>query len=135
VIRTFLDSGVLIAAFRSRNTVSTPALTLLDDPERVFVTTDYVRLEVLPKPLYFRRETEAEFYEAFFAAAEFVEVSQALVSAAFEEARQAGLAAMDALHVAAAKRASVDEFITVERPTRPVFRVAGLTVRTLESVG
>jgi hypothetical protein len=42
---------------------------------------------------------------------------------------------MDALHVAAAKRASVDEFITVERPTRPVFRVAGLTMRTLESVG
>ena len=135
MIRTFLDSGVLIAAFRNRNTVSTSALTLLDDPERVFVTTDYVRLEVLPKPLYFRRETEAELYEAFFAAAEFVEVSQALVSAAFEEARQAGLAAMDALHVAAAKRASVDEFITVERPTRPVFRVAGLTVRTLESVG
>jgi hypothetical protein len=33
------------------------------------------------------------------------------------------------------KGASVDEFITVERPTRPVFRVAGLTVRTLESVG
>jgi predicted nucleic acid-binding protein len=94
-----------------------------------------VRLEVLPKPLYFRRETEAELYEAFFAAAELVEVSQVLVSAAFEEARQAGLAAMDALHVAAAKRASVDEFITVERPTRPVFRVAGLTVRTLESVG
>jgi predicted nucleic acid-binding protein len=135
VIRTFLDSGVLIAAFQSRNTVSTPVLTLLDDPERVFVTTDYVRLEVLPKLLYFRRETEAEFYEAFFAAAELVEVSQVLVSAAFEEARQAGLAAMDALHVAAAKRASVDEFITVERPTRPVFRVAGLTMRTLESVG
>ena len=135
MIRTFLDSGVLIAAFRSRNTVSTPALTLLDDPERVFVTTDYVRLEVLPKPPYFRRETEAEFYEAFFAAAELVEVSQALVAAAFEEARQVGLAAMDALHVATAKGARVDEFITVERPTRPVFRVAGLTVRTLESVG
>jgi len=135
VIRTFLDSGVLIAAFRSRNTVSIPVLTLLDDPERVFVTTDYVRLEVLPKLLYFRRETEAEFYAAFFAAAELVEVSQALVSAAFEEARQAGLAAMDALHVAAAKGARVDEFITVERPTKPVFRVAGLTVRTLESAG
>ena len=135
MIRTFLDAGVLIAAFRSRNTVSTPALTLLDDPGRVFVTSDYVRLEVLPKPLYFRRHTEAEFYEAFFAAAEFVEASPTLVSAAFEEARRAGLGAVDALHVAAAKRASVEEFITVERPTRPVFRIAGLTVRTLESVG
>jgi predicted nucleic acid-binding protein len=135
VIRTFLDAGVLIAAFRSRNAASTPALTLLDDPERVFVTTDYVRLEVLPKPFYFRRETEVEFYEAFFAPAEFVEVSQALVSTAIEEARQAGLAAIDALHVAAAKRAGVEEFITVERPTKPMFRVAGLTVRMLESVG
>jgi predicted nucleic acid-binding protein len=135
VIRTFLDAGVLIVAFRSRNAASTPALTLLDDPERVFVTTDYVRLEVLPKPLYFRRETEAEFYEAFFAAAEFVEVSQDLASAALEEARHAGLAAMDALHIAAAKRASVDEFVTVERPAKPVFRVAGLTVRALESAG
>ena len=48
MIRTFLDAGVLIAAFRSRNATSTPVLTLLDDPERVFVTTDYVRLEVLP---------------------------------------------------------------------------------------
>ena len=135
MIRTFLDAGVLIAAFRSRNAASTPALTLLDDPERIFVTTDYVRLEVLPKPLYFRRQTEAEFYEAFFAAAEFVEVSQSLVLEAFEEARQAGLAAMDALHVAAAKRAGVEEFITVERPTKPVFRIAGLMVRMLESLG
>ena len=135
MIRTFLDAGVLIAAFRSRNAASTPALTLLDDPERIFVTTDYVRLEVLPKPLYFRRQTEAEFYEAFFAAAELVEVSQSLVLEAFEEARQAGLAAMDALHVAAAKRAGVEEFITVERSTKPVFRVAGLTVRMLESLG
>ena len=134
MIRTFLDAGVLIAAFRSINAASTPALTLLDDPERVFVTTHFVRLEVLPKPLYFRRPTEAEFYEAFFASAEFVEVSQALVSEAFDEARRAGLAAMDALHVAAAKRVGVDEFITVERPTKPVFRVAGLTVRALESV-
>ena len=135
MIRTFLDAGVLIAAFRSRNDASTPALTILDDPERVFVTTDYVRLEVLPKPLYFRRETEAAFYEAFFAAAEFVEVSPALVLEAFEDARQAGLAAMDALHVAAAKRAGVAEFITVEHPTKPVFRVAGLRVRMLESLG
>jgi len=36
------------------------------------------------------------------------------VSAAFEEARQAGLAVMDALHVTTAKRASVDEFL-IER--------------------
>ncbi len=135
MIRTFLDAGVLIAAFRSRNEVSTPALTLLDDPERAFVTTDYVRLEVLPKPLHFRRTTEVEFYEAFFAAAEFVDLSPTLVLEAFEEARQVGLAAMDALHIAAAKRAGVEEFITVEGSTKPMFRVAGLTMRTLASVG
>ena len=81
------------------------------------------------------RVADTAIEAALFAAAELVEVSQALVAAAFEEVRQAGLAAMDALHVAAAKRASVDEFSTVERPPRPVFRVTGLMVRTLESVG
>jgi hypothetical protein len=41
------------------------------------------------------------------------------------------LAAMDALHVAAARSGAAAEFITVERPGKPLFRAEGLTVRTL----
>jgi predicted nucleic acid-binding protein len=60
-----------------------------------------------------------------------VPVSQGLVSEASEQAQRAGLAAMDALHVAAARAGEAAEFITVERPGKPLFRVEGLTVQTL----
>jgi len=56
------------------------------------------------------------------------------VAQAYDESQRAGLAGMDALHVAAAKDAGVTEFITVEKPTKPLFRVTGLTVQTLEAV-
>lgn len=38
---------------------------------------------------------------------------------------------MDALHIAAARAGEAAEFITVEHPRKPLFRVEGLTVRTL----
>lgn len=37
----------------------------------------------------------------------------------------------DALHIAAAKRAACDEFVTAEKPTKPLFRVAGIQVTTI----
>lgn len=64
---TFVDSGVLIAAFRSGGETGRRALTLLDDPGREFASSPFVRLEVLPKPVYFGRRDEAEFYRMFFA--------------------------------------------------------------------
>lgn len=130
--RTFLDAGVLIAAIRGTPEVADRALALLNDPERLFVSNDFVQLEVLPKAVYFRQEAEASFYRAYFASVtEMVPVSRALVSQASEQAQRAGLAAMDALHVAAARAGEAAEFITVERPGKPLFRVEGLVVRTL----
>ncbi len=128
--RTFLDAGILIAAIRGTPEVADRAMELLNDPERLFVSSDFVQLEVLPKAVYFRHTAEASFYQAYFASVtEMVPVSQALVAQASEQAQQAGLAAMDALHVARAGEAA--EFITVERPGKPLLRVDGLTVRTL----
>jgi hypothetical protein len=60
-----------------------------------------------------------------------VPVSQALVVQASEQAQRAGLAAMDALHMAAARAGLAPELITVEHPGKPLYRVEGLTVRTL----
>jgi predicted nucleic acid-binding protein len=132
VTRTFLDAGVLIAAIRGTPEIADRAMDLLNDPERLFVSSDFVKLEVLPKAVYFRQRAEASFYQAYFASvAEMVPVSQTLVSEASEQAQRAGLAAMDALHVAAAKAGEAAEFITVERPGKPLFRVDELTVRTL----
>ena len=50
--RTFLDAGVLIAAARGSGIIPVRAHAILDDPERTFVTSDYIRMEVLPKALY-----------------------------------------------------------------------------------
>jgi predicted nucleic acid-binding protein len=131
-MRTFIDAGVLIAASRGIDAVSHSAMVVLDDPERVYVTSDLVRLEVLPKAMYNKREAEAAFYRLFFDGVdEVVAITSTLVTQALHEASQHGLSALDALHIAAAKSAAVEEFVTVERMTRPLFRVRGLKVTTL----
>ena len=130
--RTFLDAGVLIAAIRGTPEIATRAMELINDPERLFISSEFVQLEVLPKALYYRQMQEVSFYRAYFASVtEMVPVSQALVSQAAEQAQRAGLAAMDALHIAAAKAGNAAEFITVERPGKPLFRVEGLSMQTL----
>lgn len=47
--RTFLDSGVLMAAARGTDDTALLALQILDDPDRKFVSSFFVKLEVLPK--------------------------------------------------------------------------------------
>lgn len=66
MIITFIDAGVLIAAARGRTEVSAEALAILDDPDRSFASSEFVRLEVLPKALFNRKSAEAEFYLEFF---------------------------------------------------------------------
>lgn len=56
-------------------------MALLNDPERLFVSSEFVQLEVLPKAVYFRQDAEASFYRAYVAwVTEMVPVSQALVT-------------------------------------------------------
>lgn len=132
MIRTFLDAGVLIAAARGRGIVDLRAYAVLDDPERRFVTSDYIRMEVLPKALYYRQNTEVLLYEQFFSrAVQIVPPSPSLLQTAYTEASTFGLSALDALHVAAAKFCGAEEFITTERPTSPLFRVTGVVVKTI----
>ena len=68
VIRTFLDASVLIAAIRGTSDIADRALDLLNDSERVFVASDFVRLDVLPKAVYFQQQAEVEFPVARFRA-------------------------------------------------------------------
>lgn len=128
-IRTFVDADVLINAFRGIGPVASAAQAIIDDPDREFVASDILRLELLPKPCYFGRAAEQQFYEDFFAVAvESVETTPVIVQAAESEAKLCGLAAADALHVTAAKTAAVQEFLTAEKPTSALFRVTGLLV-------
>lgn len=131
--RTFIDSGVLIAAATGRDVLLVRALAVLNAPDREFITNVFVRMEVLPKAVYFRRQDEVAFYETFFASAQFAPFSEALMAQAHSEACRAGLRALDALHIAAAKASGAEEFITTERPTMALFRVIGITITSLRA--
>ncbi len=107
----------------------------MDDPTREFLTSDTVKLELLPKPLFEKRRSEVEFYNDHFNVAEAAEsFSAELGNAASALAKKYGLAAMDALHLASAIRQGAEEFITSELPGKPMFRVKELKVVSLHSL-
>jgi predicted nucleic acid-binding protein len=136
--RTFRDAGVLITAARGVTEAAKAALLILDDPEREFASSAFVRLEVLPKAAYNRKMKEAQFYETYFdAVTHWADDLEHLVQEAGMLASQFGLSAMDALHTAAALLVGAEEFITTEQATKPIHRVTGVKVITLswESVG
>jgi predicted nucleic acid-binding protein len=129
--RTFLDAGILIAAVRGQKEEATRALAILEDPERSFLTSVFLRMEVLPKAIYYQRPAEVALYERYFARAQSISVTEALVAQAHAEACAFGLAALDALHLTFAKAGGAEEFITTENPTQPLFRVTGIAIKPL----
>jgi predicted nucleic acid-binding protein len=135
LIRTFIDAGVLISATTGRDVLFDRAWEILDDPERVLLTSELVRLEVVPKAIYFHHPDELDVYMNFFTSvAESIALSEALLTQAHLEAQSAGLGALDALHVAAAKVGGAEEFVTTERLTTALFRVVGLKITTIRPV-
>lgn len=133
-MRTFVDASLLIAAARGKEPTAGRAFQILDDPRRVFVSSEFVRLEVLPKPTYERRQDEVEFHEAFFdSVAKWARVGEDLAEAAYTRACEAGLSAVDAFHVAAAESLNAEELVTGERPTKPLFRTQAVEVVSIHS--
>jgi hypothetical protein len=129
---TFVDAGVLIAAARGGTEQAARALEILDDPEREFAASPFLRLEVLPQATFNKREIEVAFYEAFFSAAtHWVTDLQAITEAAEREASTYGVQAMDALHVAAALSAGAQELITTEKPSRSIHQARSVKVVTI----
>lgn len=130
--RTFIDAGVLIAAARGQGEVAHAAMTVLDDPDREFASSTFVKLEVLPKPVYNRRQSEVDFYETFFAGVTvWADPTPALVDEAFREACLSGLSTVDALHIAAAASVGADEFVTSERTEKPIHRTKRVRVTSI----
>jgi predicted nucleic acid-binding protein len=133
-LKTFVDSGVLLTAWK-REHLAEEALELLADESREFFSSQMVRLELLPKPRFEKREREVSFYNAFFASAAAVEpFSPALGREAERLATRYGLSGPDALQIAAALRHGVQEFYTTEKSTKPMFRVKELKVISLHSL-
>jgi len=129
--RTYVDTCVLIAAFRAKGELGRRAIEILDDPDRTLVVSDAVRLEVFPKPRFHRIQEEVDFYEAVFEQSEKQPWNLETLKRAHTLAEAHGIAAMDAIHVATALDAEVDEFISAEKPTKPMFDVTTLTMHSI----
>jgi predicted nucleic acid-binding protein len=133
-LKTFLDSGVLLHAWRGE-TLSGAALQIIDDDTREFFTSQLVHLELLPKARFEKRSREVAFYELHFADCVGSEpLSQELGLEAEKLAARHGLAGPDALQIAAAIRQGVEEFYTSEKPGKPMFRVNEIRVISLFSL-
>ena len=133
-MKTFLDSGVLLSAWK-RGELHERAVSIMADETREFLTCENVKLEVLPKPAFEKRRAEVEFYNHHFNAAAASELfSAALGEAALALAKKQGLAAGEAFNLASAIRQGADEFITSELPGKPMFRVSGIKIISLNSL-
>lgn len=131
-MRTYVDASLLIAAFRGDEDTSRRAMGVLDDPNRRLVVSDYLRLEVLPKPSFHRREDEVKFMNDILEnASENVLSDPTLTSIAIDLASRYDLKPIDALHAGAAVKSRVDEFVTMERPTSPLCKIKEINVVSL----
>jgi predicted nucleic acid-binding protein len=126
---TYIDSGVLISATDGVGRIAEKALEILGDSQREFASSEFVKLEVSPKAVYNKQTEEAQFYEEFFSDVTYWASDLThIVQEAYQIAAQYGLAAMDALHVAAALSVGAEEFVTTEKKTKPMFRVSSINV-------
>jgi predicted nucleic acid-binding protein len=129
---TFVDSSLLIAAAQGEDELYERAMEILDDPDRVFISSDFVRLEVLPKPIFHGYDGEAAFYRTFFEnVTHWASASPGLTQSAFEHACRSNLSACDALHVAAAELHDAVELVTAESHTKPICQVRSPRVRSI----
>lgn len=125
----FPDANILIAAARGIGPRARSALAVLDNPDFEFAASDFLRLEVLPKAVHHRRTDEAAFYRAFFTGVNVWAIAEPrLVRSALVVAQRFGLAALDALHVAAAVSVRADALVTAEKLDKPIHRVTILAI-------
>ncbi len=94
---------------------------LLNDHEREFVASEFLKLEVLPMATFFAKRRELRFLRDFFDSIAHWAPCETLISPALDLASAYGLGALDALHLCAAKHFDA-EFISAERPTKPIYK-------------
>jgi predicted nucleic acid-binding protein len=130
-VKTYLDTNVLMAAFKGEHELHRKALDVISDEKRSFVVSDYLRLELLPKPIFNRFEEEVEFMREFIDSAEDdIPSNPSVTKTAIDFASKYDISPIDALHVSCAV-AGADELITLEKPEKPMHRVTEVKVSFL----
>ena len=131
-IRTYVDANILITAFRGNDAGTDAAIRILGEPGRQFVSSPFLRLETLRKPLFYDRSDELDFMESYFAeVSEWICADDAQVQQALSLAGRYDPGGMDALHIAAAVTGNVDEFVTLEKPSKPMCQITEINVVSL----
>jgi predicted nucleic acid-binding protein len=117
LIRTYVDSGVLIALYTAREVEQQAADILLSDARRRFVVSPFVELEVLP---HLQRDKRDLFEAARKLMATFDPAKdlEAALEVAYDVCLSVPLSAVDALHVGAAVSSRCDELVTTERAAK-----------------
>lgn len=130
-----VDAGVLIYAARAENEMAELALQILEDDQREFASSIFLKLEVLPKAIYHQQSSEIKFYETFFDAVTYwANDINSIIEQAYRESSQFGLGAMDALHIAAAVSVGATEFITNEKPQKSIHRTRSIKVISIHQL-
>jgi predicted nucleic acid-binding protein len=127
--KTFVDANILIAAWRGNAELLQKSMEIIEDIDREFIISDYLKLEVIPKPTFHGLHEEVQFMQTFIDSASIqVRATSSTTNQAIGLACQYGLSAMDALHAETAIEAKADVFFTIEKPTKPLSRVQEIKV-------
>ncbi len=119
---TYLDSNVLVQAATGANrAIQLRALAIITDPSRQFASSLFSRMEIIPLAIHFGRTKERLFYETFFRRVQVWIDPTDIYDDAYQLACTYALGAMDAFHLAAANAVSA-EFISAEKPTKPIYQ-------------
>jgi hypothetical protein len=135
MIRTFIDSGVLIQSVRGEESLSNKALEILADTNREFASSIFLKMEILPKAIYNKQSREVKFYQEYFDSVTYwaMDINQIILNA-YREASQYGLGAMDALHIASAVSLNATEFITSEKSSKSIHRTPSIKIISIHDL-
>ena len=117
-----MDAGVLIEAAIASGPKSEHAFSVLWDTGRVFLSCPFLDFELLPQAIRSKRTSQLNYLEEFLASTERIEDLAAIFKVAFDEAIKSPISGIDALHIAAAHLLNADEFITTEKPGKPIYK-------------
>lgn len=122
--RTYLDTGVLLAAYKGDEAASDRAMAIIADEERSFIASDLLTIECVCPAIRSRHFAQAAFCSEFINSCDHIELNRDISQSAIQFLSNHAIQIIDAMHICAAVHAGAEEFITTEAVTKPFFQLA-----------
>lgn len=122
--RPFLDSSILVTAFHATKPLHEKAVEILGSEDLIFLSTSLVELELTQPQFSPGQKEEADFHLDYMTnfVSERLEVTEDIVVSGLQTARLTQAAGLDAMHLTCAIEMNADQFITAEKPGKPMYR-------------